>query len=473
MSDSTYPFFPIMIVDDEPIALESLEFVLRSEGINNLILCQNPLEVMGIVSQQEIGVVLLDLLMPDISGEELLSRIKEKNPEIPVIVITGVNEIETAVRCMKSQAYDYIVKPVDEARLFTSVRRAVEYREMQTEIVLLKQRVLSDSFENIGAFSDIVTQNKDMISVFQYIEAVAQSNHPILITGETGVGKELVAKAIHKCSERLGRFIAVNIAGLDESIFSDTLFGHMKGAFTDAKSYRSGLVEKAASGTLFLDEIGDLSPDFQVKLLRMIQEREYYPLGSDIPKRTDVRILATTNRNLKELVESGQFRNDLFYRLKTHHIDIPPLRRRLDDLPLLLDHFLEDAAHEFEKKKPTPPRELATLLATYHFPGNIRELKALIYDSVVNHKSKILNMEFFRRYISENWEVNGVISEQLFRDENRLIASWKRLPTIKQITEMLISEALKRTKGNRSIAAQILGITRQTLVRHMKKPDLE
>lgn len=464
-----YPPLPVLLVDDESIALDSLEFVLNSEGMNNIISCQDGRKVEKILACRKIGVILMDLLMPYVSGEELLSFVTEHYPEIPVIIITGVNEIETAVRCIKSKAYDYLVKPFDQTQLVTSVKRAINFREMSMEISLLKQRMLSDEMERPEAFSDIITQNKNMYSIFRYIEAVSTSTQSLLITGETGVGKELIARAVHDCSERKGSFIAVSISGLDETIFSDTLFGHTKGAFSGAEKSRKGLVQKAAGGSLFLDEIGDLSTDSQVKLLRLIQEREYFPLGSDIPKRSDVRIVAATNRDMKDLIKSGRFRYDLYYRLNAHHVHIPPLRERMEDLPILVDYFLESSAREFGKKKPTHPDELIMLLSTYHFSGNIRELKAMIYDAVANHKSKMLNLEVFKNYIKNNLDHSGAVLEEVFPDERLSISSWKKIPTVKQVTKMLIKESLKRTNGNRSIAARILGITRQTLVKHLKE----
>ncbi|MCP4348462.1 MAG: sigma-54-dependent Fis family transcriptional regulator [Desulfobacterales bacterium] len=471
MTKSIYPYLPILIVDDEPIALESLDFVLQSEGMNNTIQCSDPCEVMGMLSECEIGIILLDLLMPKLSGEEVLSMVAENYPEIPVIIITGVNELQTAVRCMRSKAYDYLVKPLDENQLMTSVTRAAKHREMQMEILLLKQRMFSDTLNNPEAFSKIVTRSKNMFSIFQYIEAIAKSNQSVLITGETGAGKDLIAEAVHSCSGRKGNYVALNIAGLDDTVFSDTMFGHVKGAFTDAKMMREGLVKKAAGGTLFLDEIGDISHESQVKLLRLIQEHEYFPLGSDVPKRTDVRIVAATNRDLKKQAESGKFRNDLYYRLNSHHIHLPPLRRRLEDMPFLLDHFLRMAAQEFGKKKPTPPSELLMLLSAYHFPGNIRELKAMVWDAIALHKSKMLNMDIFRKYIKQN--IQGIESPLQQNDQKGVISvsSWKRLPTVKEITTMLIIEALKRSDNNKSIAAQMLGISRQTLVKHVKEDD--
>ena len=326
------------------------------------------------------------------SGEDLLSFLKDEYPDIPVIVITGDNEVETAVRCMKKGAVDYMVKPVEKNRLISGVRKVIEIRELQHENQMLKERMLSGLLSRPDAFSDIVTNSKAMLSLFQYAESIAASPQPVLISGETGVGKELMTKAIHALSARTGDIITVNAAGIDDNVFADTLFGHVKGAYTGADQARTGLVEKAFGGTLVLDEIGDLAADSQIKLLRLIQEGEYFPLGSDVPKNTNVRIIVSTNKDLQSLQATGTFRKDLYFRLKAHHIIIPPLRERLDDIPILLDYFLEEAAQQLGKNKPTYPEQLPTLLQNYVFPGNVRELRTMVYDAVSTHTSKMLSL---------------------------------------------------------------------------------
>ena len=338
-------------------------------------------------------------------------------PEVPVIVITGSNDVDTAVACMKTGAFDYMVKPVEKSRLISGVKRAIELRELQRENRLLRAHVLSDKLEHPEAFSEMVTNSAIMRSIFQYIESISISPQPILITGETGVGKELVSKAIHKLSRRNGAFVPVNVAGLDDNVFADTLFGHRKGAFTGADQARSGLVEQASGGTLFLDEIGDLSPASQVKLLRLLQDGEYFPLGSDVGKRSDARVVVATNQDIQALQESGKFRKDLYYRLCGHQIHIPPLRERREDLPILLDHFLERLPRRWAREKPTPPRELLTLLSTYPFPGNIRELQSIILDAVSSHKSGKLSMEVFKSYIRQKQPTPDIDSKHLLRGE--------------------------------------------------------
>jgi len=469
MSTSIYPRQPVMLVDDEVQALDSFELALRSENVNNIIRCQDSRGVIPLLAEKEIEVMLLDLRMPHLSGEELLPMITSDFPEVPVIVITGADDVETAVKCMKAGAFDYIVKPAEKSRLSASAKRAIKLRELQRENQLLKAHVLSDKLEYPEAFAEIITDSKMMRSVFQYIEAIGASPQPVLITGETGVGKELVASAIHTVSGRQGDFIGVNVAGLDENVFADTLFGHRKGAFTGADQARTGLVEQASGGTLFLDEIGDMSPVSQVKLLRFLQEGEFFPLGSDVAKRSDARIVVATNQNLETLQESGSFRKDLYYRLRIHHIHIPPLRHRREDLPILLDHFLGQAATTLGKNKPTPPRELTTLLGVYHFPGNVRELESLIFDAVSKHKSGKLSTEVFKTYISREHPALAEDSKQVPAEETALITFAEQLPTLKQSEQMLISEALKRSEGNQAIAAMHLGISRQALNNRLRR----
>jgi DNA-binding NtrC family response regulator len=409
--------------------------------------------------------------MPHISGEELLPMITSDYPEIPVVVITGANDVDTAVKCMQHGAFDYILKPVEKSRLIGGVKRAVELRELQRENQLLKAHVLSDELEKPEAFSEIITVSTSMRSIFQYIEAIANSPRPVSITGETGVGKELVAKAVHTLSNREGDFVPVNVAGLDDHVFADTLFGHKKGAFTDAREARSGLIERAAAGTLFLDEIGDLSTTSQVKLLRLLQEGEFFPLGSDVAKRSDARIVVATNQDLDVLQSSGQFRKDLYYRLCNHQIRIPPLRRRLEDLAVLVEHFLEKASKTLDKKKPTPPVELITLLSTYHFPGNIRELESMIFDAVSSHTSAKLSMELFKTHISKKHQISPADPADSTPEKGALISFSHQLPTLKKIEQLLIDEALNRSNGNQSIAALSLGISRQALNKRLKKAN--
>jgi len=464
MDENKFPQRPILVVDDEDDILQVFDTALRSGGMNNTILCQDSRKIISILQEQEIEVILLDLMMPHISGEEILSLVVHDFPDIPVIMITGVYEVDTAVQCMKCGAFDYLLKPLEVDRLVINVRRAIEMRELMHENLMLKHHFLTETLEHPEAFEQIITQNKKMRSIFQYCEAIAAGQHPVLITGETGVGKELIARVLHELSGRPGEFVAVNVAGLDDTVFSDSLFGHTKGAFTGADQARKGLVEKANNGTLLLDEIGDLSEASQVKLLRLLEQREYFPVGSDMAKMANVRILITTHKDLDQLQKSGHFRTDLYFRLRNHHIHVPPLRERPNDISLLLDHFLGKAAKEFGKKKPVYHKELITLLQSYHFPGNVRELRALVLDAVSTHKGRMLSSSAFKAIKS---------SSVLTRPSKINAAAWAsqldRLPKLKEATDTLIEEAMRRADNNQKVAALMLGISPQALSQRLKR----
>jgi DNA-binding NtrC family response regulator len=467
MTKNLYPLLPVLLVDDEDAWLNSFGLTLRSVGITNIITCNDSRKVMEILRDQEVSVLVLDLTMPHLTGDELLALVVKDHPDISVIIITGLDQVETAVSCMKLGAYDFFTKVTEQNRLTTGVRRAIELGVLRRENSSLKEHFFADTLKNPEAFSSIVTHNKGMHSLFQYIEAIATTCEPVLITGETGVGKELFAQAVHRLSQKSGEFIAVNIAGLDDTMLSDTLFGHRKGAFSGAELNRKGLLATAADGSLLLDEIGDLSQGAQIKLLRLLQEREYFPLGSDVARSTNVRMIFATHQDLDFLQDSGKFRRDLFFRLRTHHVHIPPLRERLDDIPLLLDYFLEDAGQKLGKKKPTYPGELLILLSTYHYPGNVREFQSMVFDALSKHQGRTLSMEVFKAYI--NKFSTGYDVPQTSQSGDTVFAVLDKLPTLKESGRLLVQEALNRSQGNQVIAAHMLGITRQGLNWRLKQ----
>jgi DNA-binding NtrC family response regulator len=329
--------------------------------------------------------------------------------------------------------------------------------------------------QELSPFAKIVTASPEMRNIFRYCENIADSPHPILVTGETGVGKELIAQALHELGRQRGPFVPVNIAGVDANVFSDTLFGHCRGAFTGAVSSRSGLVEKAGSGTLFLDEIGDLNGESQIKLLRLVQEGEFTPLGTDSVRKSRARIIVATHMDLAAAMNAGTFRQDLFYRLLTHHIEIPPLRKRREDLEPLLDDFVRQAAAGLGKPVPSYPPELLDLLRHHPFPGNVRELKSMVMDAVSEHRRGKLPLAAFQRHILRRYAGTGTSSPDLSENKNRNNTEFSDpLPTLRAACESLIREAVHRAGGNQSIAAGMLGITQQALSQRlirMRKRD--
>ena len=304
----------ILIVYDDPQIVSAAVAILASERFDNLLSLHDSRDVIPLLSEQSesISLTVLDLFMPYVSGLELLARINADFPGLQVIVMTGTNDLETAVACMKAGAVDYLVKPVEADRLVSTIRKTLEINTLQSELTSIKEYLLTDVLKHEDAFSHIITRSRNMRAIFQYVEAVAATSHTVMITGETGVGKELIAQAVHRLSERKGDFVAVNVAGFDDTMFSDALFGHRKGAFTGAEQARGGLIARAENGTLFLDEICDLSPSSQVKLLRLLQECTYYALGSDMPVKSDARIVVATNKDPEALANDGIFRKDLF-----------------------------------------------------------------------------------------------------------------------------------------------------------------
>ncbi len=468
MTGRRYPVYPILVVDDEQSILLSIDTILQLAGINNVLTCSDSRQVIPIVKQRTPSVILLDLNMPHVDGEAILDQVAAEHPDIPIIIITGRIDTDTAVECMKSGAFDYIVKPVEENRLLASVKKSLQFSELHQENQALNEKLREGKLKHPEAFADMITNSPKMMLLFNYAESIATTSQPVLIRGETGTGKELMAKAIHRLSGNRGEFIATNVAGLDDNVFSDTLFGHVKGAFTGADTDRPGLIEKAADGTLFLDEIGDLSTSSQIKLLRLLQEKEYMPLGFDSNRKSNARIIASTHVDLWELQQKEMFRQDLHYRLRTHRIVIPPLRERKEDLSSLLEYFIDSASMALNRRKPRIPQEIITLLENYHFPGNVRELQAMVFDSIAQNDSATLPLHSFREHIT-----------RARKDENKHHSDPERegipmtfsdpLPTIKQATQMLIEQAMLRSGNNQSTAAAMLGISQQALSKRLRQ----
>ena len=465
---------PVVLVDDEVEVLFSVSVLLKTFGIGNVHTIEDGRQLLSFLENHETGMVVLDLIMPLISGTELLPKIIRHYPQVPVVVMTASQEVEMAVQCMKAGAFDYLLKPTEESRLVSSVQRALEVRSLRRQVDSLTDCLLGGEKERFPAFAQIITNHPKMELIFQYMEALASSSEPVLITGETGVGKGMFAEAIHQISQRPGELVSINVAGLDDNMFSDTLFGHQKGAFSGADQLREGLVAKCGSGTLMLDEIGDLSKSSQVKLLRLLQEKNYYPLGADMPRISRVRVVAATNQNLNQRMVEQSFRQDLFFRLSSHRIEIPPLRERVEDIPLLVNHFLEEARQSLAKPHLEPHSELFTLLSSYHFPGNVRELRAMVFDAVTRHQSgQVISLKSFKNAIRTN-TIKPAKGQKSFPVEvQSSIRAIGRFPTLKEAENLLIREALRQTGGNQGIAALLLGVSRPALNRRLMRLKAE
>ncbi|OGV52183.1 MAG: hypothetical protein A2X49_05925 [Lentisphaerae bacterium GWF2_52_8] len=471
------PEHPLLLVDDATLALETYEGQLRGVGFDHLLSVKNGGDAIAKARSIPLSAMILDLNMPGITGEEVLSFMTLNLPHVPVLIVTASESTDCIVRCMKAGAFDYLVKPVSTTRLLTAINRALEVSSLKNQAERLRTSILEEGLHNPSAFQDILSKSPEMTSIFKYIEAIAPTSNPVLITGETGTGKEMMAKSIHTASGRKGRFVAVNVAGLDDNMFSDTLFGHGRGSFTGAYEKRQGLVESAAGGTLFLDEIGELAISSQVKLLRLLQEHEYYPIGEDKPLHSDARLVLATNRAVTELQNSKDFRKDLFYRICHHHLHLPPLRDRKGDLPLLLHKFLQEARESAGRPLFNIPASFDAALDSYSFPGNIRELRGLVFDAA----SVSDNSEDFVKHCCSKLQVllpsinpsheKSQVSPCLSMPVS--FSAWEKLPTLDESEWLLIVEALRRCGGNRSAAATLLGTTRQLLYRKLKAHNPE
>ena len=454
----------MLLVDDEPGILTEVSLLLASSDIRQVATLSDSRKVIQYVRENPVSAVIIDWVMPNVTGGELLQALTADHPQIPVIVMTAMGDVETAVACMQQGAFDFLTKPVDPNRLVASVRKALQVSELGQQNRILKDYLLGDRLRTPEAFAGIVTNSKKMRGIFQYIEAISSSRLPVLITGETGVGKELLARAVHSVSGVPGPFISLNAAGLDDFMFSDTLFGHKKGAFTGADSKRDGLISAAAGGTLFLDEIGDLNLASQIKLLRLLQEREYYRIGSDLLLKSDARIVAASNMNFTTLRAAGKFRNDLYFRLCAHEFQVPPLRERLEDVAPLVESFVAAIAQEQGKPVPAVPPALIASLEQCGFPGNVRELYNMVHHAVTCNDGETLSASEFAGLKPVTSRAARPIDAS-----NPFLAIFGKFPTIMQVEEYLIGEAMRHCNGNQTAAAELLGVTRPTLNKRLRK----
>jgi DNA-binding NtrC family response regulator len=457
----------ILLVDDEQSELDAYSLLLTSMGIKNVVTLADSRMVAATLATMQSPTVFLDLNMPHKSGQEVLRELKVNHPQVPVVIITANSEIETAVECLRLGAHDYLVKPIDLKMFSSALRNALEISLLRNEVMSLKGITFTVDAPRHKAFERIITRSPNMVSIFRYIESIAASGMPVLVLGETGSGKELIAKAIHEISGLSGNYVAVDVSGLDDNLFSDTLFGHTKGAYTGADSMRSGLLEKAAGGTVFLDEIGDLSEMSQVKLLRLLQENIYYPLGSDQPKQCHARIITAANKDLTTLAgRDGEFRMDLYYRLSTHLIRLPPLRERREDIPALVTYLTTEAANSMHKDTPAVNDRAMQLLLSHPFWGNIRELKAYIVDAVARCQHGLITEELIAGRLIGTSAPPG---RETSAHGTSLIALFGHFPSLDDLVEYAVGEALATADHNQSQAARLLGISRQALNKRLKK----
>ena len=451
----------ILAIDDDQAVLNYLNIMLLQTGVYQVSTLVNSSKAFQELKNNNYDLLLLDMDMPDISGLEILKHIKEKNIDIETIVLTGVEDVELAVSAMKLGAFDYLTKPVDNDQLLKIIASVLENRKNRRETTA-ETPFSIEHLKYKEAFKDIITQNEDMIKMFQMVEKIAQSDNSILIWGESGSGKELIAKAIHRISKRRDEnFVAVNAGTFANELFSSEFFGHNKGAFTGAIASKKGFLEEADRGTLFLDEIGELALPIQVKLLRVLQEGEFFRLGSTKNQKVDVRIIAATNKDLLAEMKKGNFRKDLFYRLNMSSVYLFPLRERKGDIPLLCQHFLKKFNEQNQKNIQNISEPAMRLINQYDYPGNIRELMNVINSAVIIETGSELNKKSLPHYFLENSNLNEDLDINF------------PLKTLSEIEKEQIKKVFLHTKGNKSKAAKILGISRVNLIAKIKKYQLE
>lgn len=460
--------YKIMLVDDDPSHLEYTARIVEKNFTQTPVCIEDSRKVLSTLDTGDFCLILLDLNMPHINGLDLLTDINFKFPEIPVVIVTAAEDSETVVSAVRQGAFDYVTKASGKNRFIAAVSKAIKHYFTMKELDKLKEEFFDPADHSIISHR-FVTNSSRMTRIFGYMKNIAPTPTPVLITGETGVGKELIAELIYDMSGMKGRMIKVNVSGLDDTVFSDTLFGHVKGAFTGADAMREGLVKSAENGVLFLDEIGDLQQGSQVKLLRLLQDNSYYPLGSDSIRQINTKIVAATNRDLKKMSETGEFRKDLYYRLMFHNITIPPLRERKEDIFPVTEHLLAEIAEKYNIRKPSITAPALMLMTGYDYPGNVRELEGILYDMVAETYPETIDEKLIADYFRRKG-LKLEIQEEITGIADRLDIDYRgSFPTIKEVSDHLIKMALDQAEGNISKAAQLLGINRQTIYRHLSE----
>lgn len=443
----------ILLIDDDINLCKVISYQLQKHGYE-VITANRGEDGLNIFQKSIFDVVITDIQMPDISGMEVLKRIRKKNSEIIVILITAFGSVENAIAACRSGADDYITKPFGQEQLFFIIEKAIELRKLKRENIQLRSHLIKAS-----QFESIIFQSTEMNKVLQMTTQVAQSDATVLITGESGTGKELIARAIHFNSERKDKpFVTINCPSIPQNLLESELFGHLKGAFTGAIKDRVGKFELADSGTIFLDEIGDLPEELQSKLLRVLQEQKIERLGDSVEKNVDVRIISATNRDLEELVVERKFREDLYFRLVVVPIQIPPLRDRKEDIPILLNHFL---TKKNANRKIRIDAAALEILQEYRWPGNVRELENLVERILVFLQSDVIFLKDLPAHIKSAEHPDHLKSDDVYPS------------SLDEIEKKAILNALRNNKGNKSKAARVLKIPRHVLLYRMKKLGLE
>lgn len=441
--------FTILIIDDEKNIREGLSAALELDGYS-VKLAANGAEGLTLIEKGDIDLVITDLRMPGISGEEVLAKVRGESPGIPVIVLTGHGSIDTAVDAMRNGAYDFLTKPLSLDRLSLIVKRALAGRELE-----IRHSSLQQELDAKASFESIIGKSAEMQRIFQMVRKAADSKASVLITGESGTGKELIANALHNLSPRKNHpFIKVHCAALSETLLESELFGHEKGAFTGAAARKRGRFELANTGTIFLDEIGEINQNVQIKILRVLQDKRFERVGGEDTLEVDVRVIAATNRNLEEEIAQGRFREDLFYRLNVVHIQVPPLRDRKDDIPLMLNAFLDEFNRENNKSITGFDARSRSALYKYDWPGNIRQLRNCVESAVVMCSGNEITLEDLPPTVRGAAESNVI-----------------QVPvgiSMAEAEKIIIQQNLASNQGNKSKTADILGIGRKTLHRKLE-----
>jgi DNA-binding NtrC family response regulator len=444
--------YKVLVVDDDPEMRGLLSDVLTGEKFSVLAIGES-LEASKILKKEEFDVVVTDLKMNGLKGLDLLEETKKVAPLTPVIIITAFGTIESAIQAMKMGAYDYITKPFQMDEIVLIVKKALENRLLRKEVVRLKKEV-----ESRYHFHQLIGKSPSMQKIYDLIERISDSSNNVLITGESGTGKELVAKAIHYSGTRKdGPFIAVNCPAIPETLLESELFGYKRGAFTDAKTDKKGLVFEATEGTIFLDEITEMPPVLQAKLLRVIEERQVRPLGDTNSYPIDVRIISASNRDIKEMIHQAKFREDLYYRLKVIDIELPPLRERREDIPLLAHHFMSRFDKEQKNKVTGVSEEALKILINYSWPGNVRELENVIQRAMTLRQHEVILPE----------DLPAPMLQEA--DENPIEKGLREKYTLNQLEKEYIRKVLIEVGGNKSKAAERLGLDRKTLYRKLRE----